>query len=916
MKRFNCFLLCLFLSLSCFCQENNSYKISLKKDGSVIISRRSDQNKSIRIIPKFLLLKRSDDPAPFYRNADKKDGTNYSLAYWKTIKRDTITPNYFETALPVYITALSASLKGNKIEWVFKDNSGFSAHMVLPTGDDDPVISYTYVPKEKGFHSIGFVGMPEVPVEEISALWQPWIWQEKRFPPAAYLSPNDMSPLPATLVEKGGVTYGLVADPKEIPYRFPSLQQKNLKSGVAVRSEKGLTRPTIFAPVLGMKSSFAEDNPSMSFSFRLMLFDGALPQAHRYIAERIYGFKDYRKNVFTNLNQTIENITDYGMNDGLSGWNAELRGYDYTADVARTVKIVSALHPLSVALITDNESIYRLRGLPMTEFNLSRERFLFTIHKDVNGQQASSKMSGPGVEVAELGALQSFYRYKPSIFSAFADSTQHLTRRLNLLKMSPGDSWPNLLGLFKMTGDSQYLRECIIKADQYVSHRIDTPQRDFSDNDPVLETHFWTDYAPLWIELLDLYETTKNKRYLNASVEGAKRYTQYIWFQPKIPLDSIAVKAGPGYEMSSVPAWWVSEIGLTPEAANTFHANHAIFIAPFAAHFLRLAYYANDPYFRAIGRSAIIGRYSNFPNYAMFNTYRIDHSRPDFPINAALPHFFYYNHIWPLAASLYDYLISDVFVQSNAQITFPNEFVPGYAYMKSKVYGHKPGRFYTDDAVYLWMPKQLLHINSTQVNYITGYGNNNFYGALLNQSDDTIHVEVDINPTLVLSVNKNYPVRLWMQNQLQPATNLTNGKLALTIYPKGITAFSVAGLTVPPVFQKKYFAGDQNTKADFKIIPTEVGNITSTTLSFGKNLNSVYTWLEASIDQIKGATYYYRYADSDKWESITDKSFPFEFSIPLDRGTNNLEFKLEIEKNEGSEIIKTGTYILSKATKN
>jgi hypothetical protein len=214
--------------------------------------------------------------------------------------------------------------------------------------------------------------------------------------------------------------------------------------------------------------------------------------------------------------------------------------------------------------------------------------------------------------------------------------------------------------------------------------------------------------------------------------------------------------------------------------------------------------------------------------------------------------------------------------------------------MKSKVYGHKPGRFYTDDSVYLWMPKQLLHINSTQVNYVTGYGNNNFYGALLNQSNDTIHLEVDINPTLVLSADKNYPVRVWMQNQLQSGTRLRNGKMSLTIYPKGITAFAVDGLKVAPVFQKKYFASDENKKADFKIIATEVGNITSTTLLFGKNLSSVYTWLEASIDQIKSATYYYRSADSEPWQSISDKSFPFEFSIPLSPGAKNLHFKLDI----------------------
>jgi hypothetical protein len=182
------------LSFSCFSQENNSYKISPGKDGSVIISKKGNQHKGIRIKPKFLVLARPDDPAPFYRNVDGQGGAGYSLAYWKTIARDTITPDYFKTAMPVYITAVSATAKGNTIEWVFKEESRLSARLVLPAGDADPVVSYTYMPNSKGFYSIGFVGMPELQLEKTSALWQPWIWQEKRFPPGAYLSPDDMSP--------------------------------------------------------------------------------------------------------------------------------------------------------------------------------------------------------------------------------------------------------------------------------------------------------------------------------------------------------------------------------------------------------------------------------------------------------------------------------------------------------------------------------------------------------------------------------------------------------------------------------------------------------------------------------------------------------------------------------------------------
>ena len=47
------------------------------------------------------------------------------------------------------------------------------------------------------------------------------------------------------------------------------------------------------------------------------------------------------------LNETLENTAAYAMNDTYSGWVEELKGFDYTTDVAGTVKVVSALHPLS-----------------------------------------------------------------------------------------------------------------------------------------------------------------------------------------------------------------------------------------------------------------------------------------------------------------------------------------------------------------------------------------------------------------------------------------------------------------------------------------------------------------------------------------------------------------------------------------
>jgi hypothetical protein len=300
-----------------------------------------------------------------------------------------------------------------------------------------------------------------------------------------------------------------------------------------------------------------------------------------------------------------------------------MKGFDYSTDVANTVKNVSSLHPLSAAVITDDKSIYDRRALPMIEYLISREKYLFSVNKNITRQQPSSKMAGPAVEVSELAALDIFSHGASPVFSYFADSLSHTTRKLNLTKESKGDDWPNLLSLYKMTGNPDYLKRARQKADDYINWRITHKQTDFSDASAKQAAQFWTDFAPLWIELLNLYEATWDKKYLDAATEGAKLYMQYVWFYPVIPDSSITVnsKGIVDYRCleavrdtipampappQQVPAWQVSQIGLTPEAANTIADNQAIFLTHFAPHLLRLAYYTKNDYFRWVSTANLI----------------------------------------------------------------------------------------------------------------------------------------------------------------------------------------------------------------------------------------------------------------------------------------------------------------------
>ena len=99
---------------------------------------------------------------------------------------------------------------------------------------------------------------------------------------------------------------------------------------------------------------------------------------------------------------------------------------------------------------------------------------------------------------------------------------------------------------------------------------------------------------------------------------GAKQYIQYTWFYPVIPESSLVVNKNGVVTFRSieairdkipamlapqmeVPAWRMSQIGLTTEATYTSSMNPAIFLANQVPYLLRLAHYTKD-YF--LGRSS------------------------------------------------------------------------------------------------------------------------------------------------------------------------------------------------------------------------------------------------------------------------------------------------------------------------
>jgi hypothetical protein len=335
-------------------------------------------------------------------------------------------------------------------------------------------------------------------------------------------------------------------------------------------------------------------------------------------------------------------------------------------------------------------------------------------------------------------------------------------------------------------------------------------------------------------------------------------------------------------------------------------------LAQFAPHFLRLAYHTKNDFYRWVGRSAVVGRYTNYPGYDIDGEFNTVYARPDYPLrfqHEVSYNQFYYNHVWPQISMLFDYLISDVYTSSAGKIDFPAGFAIGYAYLKSNVYGYEKGNFYEDKNVNLWMPKQVLKVNNEQINTLTAYGNGKFYIAFLNQSDEEIDFKAEVNPVLVpLDATRNYTARVWKQNEEAKSETVKNGVMNLRIKGKGITAIAIDDINIAPQFQQT--ATQEQPRNSYKLFDTEVGRINSSILSYGKFSNA-FVWLTANNEVLKSVTFNYKLKNAKSWKSITDDSYPFEFSVPLENSSDQIEWNISATQINGKPT-KTSTIRLNK----
>ncbi|MFZ3485083.1 hypothetical protein [Sphingomonas sp. 3-13AW] len=823
-------------------------------------------------------------------------------------KAERRSANYFNSGEQVRLSPVRVTRAGNilRAEYPADPRFALTAEVDL-AGKPYPLVRWTLKAKTAGHFSVGYVGAPKVAAADADEIWQPLVWQERRMPDRSYLTLAYRAPLPTTLVRDHGVAYGALAHPSELPFQ-PLPLPDNSPFGVSLRTEDGRASPMIFAPVMGGAGSHVPVGAERSFSFYLVREKSDdLTKVYETLARSVYGFRDYRSNATGSLNATFDRMVDYSMSR-YARWIAELKGSSYSTDVPGAVKNVSSLNPLMLAMVTDRQDMFDDRVVPYIEYMLSREKFLFSLDPKQKIQHPSRQLLGPAAPVSELATLYAIFGKRNPAYLDLARREYDGERVRNLDVPESGQTWSNALSLFEATGDKAMLSRAITGADRYLATRVDQGQAEFTD----ASFFFWPAFVPDFVDLYRLYEASGERRFLDAARLGARRYTMFTWMAPSIPDGEVRVNLGgkaPVYwylrgkghkpmkaPEEQVPAWRVSEVGLTAESSGTSTGHRAIFMANYAPWMVRIGEDAGDAFLQQVAKAAVIGRYRNFPGYHMNTARTTIYEGADYPLREheeLSVNSFHYNHIWPMASMLLDYLVSDAYARSDGAIDFPAQFMEGYAYLQNKFYGYQPGKFYGDQGVQLWMPKGLVKSDAAELNHIAGYRGNAVYLAFANQSNAPVTANFTLADGLLDKVGVARITRL---SPAGGAALLGNG-YRVEVPAGGQVAIRIDGLRAKAGFQRAML------ESAGKTVPSDAaavsfGDARAYLLDFGRFGRRGYVYLREDDRTIKDASLRYRIGNGP-WQQSKDAAFPFEFSVPVPAG-QSFTFELAGTRQDGS----------------
>ena len=688
--------------------------------------------------------------------------------------------NPFLAAATEGLTPVSCEQQGpGRVEIVYRSEDGTEAvaHWEKGAGSKDVRCRVAFTPDADGYASIGYSGFRNWTRDEADYVFLPPLHQYQRLPDSPVMIINGTTPHPVAFVQDhlpgvtGSVSLGVAADPAHIPFQWPNMNVSQY--GLSLLDENGDVQPSIFHPVLGQKESRVRKGVPLEVSWHVVALPGAWRDALDYCSETIYDVTDYRKPYPCSLTEAAINQIELVKDDFGSGWDPRYKAF-YYVEGPQQVTQSAPLAVLSAALLSQDEELYRTRGLPSIEYCLTRGglHFVWGSRKGRRPSQHDIVVPSP---VWPATFWQGAYALTGRLNPWMADLAREAFENVKAGKTGTwGDNvWNELLALYRLDPTPERYKTLVAEARRFAEKDVFGEKSRFLGIKP----HYNVVFYPAWWQLPDMFSLTGDALFKRAAAEGGFHTVAGMWSQPTIPDREVTIhpegKYGsydaetamrwrddekfrvgfPRQEGDSpeqqVPAWLVSQVGLGFEQPGTYFGGidqgfKNTMICQQAPHLLRLYGLTGREIFRTYARNNIIGRFGNYPGYYITGFTTI-HMQERYPYDGPAITSIYNTHIPVHLASTLDFLMAEVEVRSEGNITFPYAIQRGYAQFNNRVYGGAAGTVYGDDDAWPVLRRGLVKLDDKDITYLTARSRERFYLILMNEVETpkTVTPELD-----------------------------------------------------------------------------------------------------------------------------------------------------------------------------
>lgn len=725
---------------------------------------------------------------PSWKNAVSKstftvDGKEYA------VQSDDVYLNPYRAGIlseAIPVKAANRDKETIEVQYITKNGSSITGYWTVPAEGSHIEVRLSCRPATDGMYSMGLSALQPVPESALSNLLLPPMFQYKRVSPHPVMLLSSMMQQPLAIAESatplGGVMSSFICgDDTTFPQEWGSVDFSPM--GFSIKNERNEIQPVAFAPVMGMKDSQVKAGQVFERKFVVGVLPAGWNETLEYISDEIYKVKDYRKQKDVSLTDAMFNMLDLMRNEEYGGWNARLKGFydiEGNPETAPTVVHAAPLTIIAASVVSGDVDFYLSRSLPTIEYTLSRSGYRWATDLVPSGYNKT-------LETLRLNPFQSQFT------TSYYEGLHHLLGELNPWLVSialPGDtlrqtkgysapvlSWVQAMSAYNLTGDEKWKRFATSTADRYIDLQIYK-----NSTGPVGGMSFYNAnvYAPWW-NLIDLYEWTKEEKYLKAAQYGAANTIAGIRSYPAVKERLQTVHPANRFDGNTnlwwkgkekyrlgfprvaddvlekqVPEWLVSPVGLGFEQPSTYFLRtkgkqvRPVFMSNWAPHLLRLYQYTHKPIYETYARNGVIGRFANYPGYYATGYTDITMS-PQFPYKGPDVSSIYYHHIPPHLAFTWDYLVSEAIERSEGNIYFPFCKQEGFVWFTNRIYGNEKGKIFGDSKAKLWMRKGLIRVDNPSVNYLTAISDKYFWVILSGESkqEEAVTVHLDAVAGLV-----------------------------------------------------------------------------------------------------------------------------------------------------------------------